>query len=407
MMARARSTDNGINEGDVRGAAIAAPRSTTPLKLVEAAVAGDDLQSVARAAAAALSCTVAIALPALGLSAQWPASATGTAPEALAAVHHYAAALIADREQPAPPELHDVVPVRLGHEVVGVVAALTPEATAADARPWLDATAAAAAVAALMRESAGSDLGHARRAFLQMLELPTRADPETLLTQARRLGYDLSAGLLAIGGVLDDRHQIDMEAAAELGLIAEVGERRVLGLVPVGGDAGQGSAAALLSQLSDAGVPAIASSSRRGGEAMQDALQEAAVLLELLIDGTAMLKAHEETYRLLVGVLVRNPDELLQLRKSTIAPLEEYDADHDTELLGTLETFLDHHGSTTDTAESMALHRHTVGYRLARVQEVSGLSPYESEGRERLSLGLKAHRIMVAESRRLERIAIA
>jgi DNA-binding PucR family transcriptional regulator len=55
----------------------------------------------------------------------------------------------------------------------------------------------------------------------------------------------------------------------------------------------------------------------------------------------------------------------------------------------------------------MALHRHTVGYRLARVQEVSGLSPYESEGRERLSLGLKAHRIMVAESRRLERIAIA
>jgi purine catabolism regulator len=94
-----------------------------------------------------------------------------------------------------------------------------------------------------------------------------------------------------------------------------------------------------------------------------------------------MLKAHEETYRLLVGVLVRNPDELLQLRKSTIAPLEEYDADHDTELLGTLETFLNHHGSTTDTAEAMALHRHTVGYRLARVQEVSGLSPYESEER--------------------------
>jgi hypothetical protein len=362
-MARARSLDNGVNEGDVRGAAIAAPRSTTPLKLVEAAVAGDDLQSVARAAAAALSCTVAIALPALGLSAQWPANGTGTAPEALAAVHHYAAALVADREQPAPPELHDVVPVRLGHEVVGIVAALAPEATTGDARPWLDATAAAAAVAALMRDSAGSDLDHARRAFLQMLELPTRADPETLLTQARRLGYDFSQGLLAVGAVLE--------------------------------------------QLGEAGVPAIASSARRGGDAMQDALQEAAVLLELLIDGAAMLKAHEETYRLLVGVLVRNPDELLQLRRSTIASLEEYDSGHDTELLGTLETFLAHHGSTTDTAEAMALHRHTVGYRLARVQEVSGLSPYESEGRERLSLGLKAHRIMGAESRRLERIAVA
>ena len=52
----------------------------------------------------------------------------------------------------------------------------------------------------------------------------------------------------------------------------------------------------------------------------------------------------------------------------------------------------------------MALHRHTVGYRLARVQEVSGLSPYETEGRERLSLGLKANRIMLAENRRAGRV---
>ena len=48
----------------------------------------------------------------------------------------------------------------------------------------------------------------------------------------------------------------------------------------------------------------------------------------------------------------------------------------------------------------MNLHRHTVGYRLARVHEVSGLSPYESDGRERLSLGLKAHQIITAAARR-------
>ena len=48
----------------------------------------------------------------------------------------------------------------------------------------------------------------------------------------------------------------------------------------------------------------------------------------------------------------------------------------------------------------MQLHRHTVGYRLTRIQEVSGLSPYESEGRERLSLGLKAKRILLADQRR-------
>ena len=47
----------------------------------------------------------------------------------------------------------------------------------------------------------------------------------------------------------------------------------------------------------------------------------------------------------------------------------------------------------------MTLHRHTVGYRLSRVHEVSGLSPYESDGRERLSLGLKAHQILEADAR--------
>jgi hypothetical protein len=401
-MARAHSLETGVNEGDVRGAAKAAPRSTTPLKLVEAAVAGDDLQSVARAAATALSCTVAIALPALGLSAQWPGKGSAGPPEALVAVHEYAAALVSNNDQAAPPELRVVAPVRLGRQVVGVVAALAPEPATDEARTWLDAAAAAAAVAALMRESSGSDLEQARRAFLHMVELQSRIDPDALLAQARRLGYDFSGGLLAIGAALDDRHHVDVDAAAALGLVAEVGERRLLGLVPLGEEAGESGASALLSHLQAAGLPAIASAARRGPEGIKDALHEAAVLLELLIDDSN-LQLHEDTYRLLVGVLARSPEELAQLRDRTIAPIASYDVAHDTDLLATLETFLNLHGSTTDTAEAMKLHRHTVGYRLARVQEVSGLSPYESEGRERLSLGLKAHRIMVADTRRAQR----
>ncbi len=116
---------------------------------------------------------------------------------------------------------------------------------------------------------------------------------------------------------------------------------------------------------------------------------------ELVIDA-----AEEDTYRLLVSVLIHNPLELRALREHTIGPLETYDAGHETELVATLERFLAHHGSTTDTADAMQLHRHTVGYRLTRIQEVSGLSPYESEGRERLSLGLKAKRILLADQRR-------
>lgn len=129
------------------------------------------------------------------------------------------------------------------------------------------------------------------------------------------------------------------------------------------------------------------------------ALREAELLLEVTEEGGEILAGQEETFRLLIGVLLRDRDELEQLRANTIAPLALYDAQHDTELLGTLQAFLAHHGSTSETAEAMGLHRHTVGYRLARAHEVSGLSPHESDGRERLGLGLKAHQILEADDR--------
>jgi DNA-binding PucR family transcriptional regulator len=130
-------------------------------------------------------------------------------------------------------------------------------------------------------------------------------------------------------------------------------------------------------------------------EAASAASREAELLAEL----KPAANGEDLTYRLLVGVLLREPGQLEQLRAQTISPLQAYDREHDTELVDTLREFFRQHGSTTDTAERMQLHRHTVGYRLARVHEVSGLSPYESEGRERLGLGLKADQILLANER--------
>jgi DNA-binding PucR family transcriptional regulator len=152
------------------------------------------------------------------------------------------------------------------------------------------------------------------------------------------------------------------------------------------------------------------SEAERGGDAASTAATAdragaaATLLAELRDAGLAIGEAEEETYRLLVGVLLHSPQELQVLREHTIAPLESYDTDHETDLVVTLERFLSHHGSTTDTAEAMRLHRHTVGYRLARIHEVCGLSPYESDGRERLSLGLKAKRLLLAQERRSARL---
>jgi DNA-binding PucR family transcriptional regulator len=151
-----------------------------------------------------------------------------------------------------------------------------------------------------------------------------------------------------------------------------------------------------LSATPPAFVPAAVAGEGAGVHTGEGAGVHSAREAELLLELEEQARGQEDTYRLLVGVLLRDAGQLDRLRSETIAPLASYDAEHGTELLSTLRQFLLHHGSTTKTAEAMELHRHTVGYRLARVHEVSTLSPYESEGRERLSLGLKADQILRA-----------
>jgi PucR family transcriptional regulator, purine catabolism regulatory protein len=366
-----------------------------PLKLVEAAVAGEDLLGVARGAAAALGRGVVITMPAFGAPVVWPQEAAE--PEAVDQLLRYAKALAADQPTDLPAPFAQATAVHLGQGVVGVVAALPgPEL---DSLAWLEGAAAAAAVTALMRDATGFDPRSARRGFLQMLELDPPGDLGALVAHARRLGYDFSAGAVGLCALAEEP-VVDWDAIDPVGLVADVGGGRLLGLVPLGADSGGESAAGeLVAALEAAGIAAVASGPRRGPGDLADLLREASILLELATDDGALFGFQEDTYRLLVGVMLHDPEELTDLRERTVAELERYDAIHDTELLATLEGFLAHHGSTTETAEAMGLHRHTVGYRLARVQEVAGLSPYESDGRERLSLGLKAHRIIAADAR--------
>ena len=106
--------------------------------------------------------------------------------------------------------------------------------------------------------------------------------------------------------------------------------------------------------------------------------------------------AFEETgaYRLLLPAMVEDPDELRRFHEETVAPLVTYDEQYETELVRTLETFLDSDGNVAQTASRLYTHRHTVRYRLERVKELTGLDVSSTDGRERLGLGLKAMRVL-------------
>jgi len=112
-------------------------------------------------------------------------------------------------------------------------------------------------------------------------------------------------------------------------------------------------------------------------------------------EGHALL-AFEDTgaYRLLLPAMSEDPGELERFYAETIQPLADYDDQYETELVATVEAYLENDGNVAATAKQLFTHRHTVRYRLERVKELCGHDVSATEGREKLGLGLKAMRVL-------------
>jgi hypothetical protein len=184
-----------------------------------------------------------------------------------------------------------------------------------------------------------------------------------------------------------------------------VGGAEVLLLVPGGEEAVAARAAESVLRELQAGLPGctFAVGRSRIAESPSDLPRAAseALLAANVAEGGGFDPAHpalafEQTgaYRLLLSTMSDNPRELQRFYAETVEPLVAYDEQYETELVRTLETFLDADGNVAGTAQRLFTHRHTIYYRLERVRELSGLDVGSSDGREKLSLGLKAMRVL-------------
>jgi sugar diacid utilization regulator len=106
--------------------------------------------------------------------------------------------------------------------------------------------------------------------------------------------------------------------------------------------------------------------------------------------------AFEDTgaYRLLLPAMSEDPGELERFYAETVEPLVAYDDQYETDLVTTVEAYLDNDGNVAATAKQLFTHRHTIRYRLERVRELCGHDVSATEGREKLGLGLKAMRVL-------------
>ena len=242
-------------------------------------------------------------------------------------------------------------------------------------------------------------------------------DRDDLIARGKELGTDLAAGASvavvrahARTPTEDDWRRRLLAVAARgarsiaSGAIASQSEAdagEVVLLVPDGdGETGRRVSSAVLREL-EAGLAGFAFALGRSRRAedpldLQRAYNEALLALNVVEgDPERTELAYEETgtYQLLLPYM-SDPAELKRFYRETVRPLVAYDEQYETDLLGTLATFLDCDANVNATASRLITHRHTIRYRFERVRELTGLDVSSTDGREKLSLGLKAMRVL-------------
>jgi sugar diacid utilization regulator len=376
------------------------------LQMLDAVLTGDGLSAVADLAAGAAGGPVALVVPRLGV-----AVVSDGGEGALQAVRRYIGEQGRGRVAPVPAEVVAEVPIASGDERIGGVVLLAPGRPEPEAVEFLHLAAVAALTEVAVEEAREEVEENVRGSFLEELrERPEGLDGADVVRRASRLGCDLERGAIVLCAELSSerpRHVVALIASEYPGALAQHVEGgpagRVYALLPGTGD-GEDQAAtiaaarSLAGRLQRHGVVALSSYYADPAE-LGRAIQEAELVLEVLQRGDGLGGPIQEdigtgTYRLLFRVLASHPEEVRSFYEDTVASIVRYDDQYRTDLVQTLEAYLEHNCNMNATASAIYAHRHTVAYRLERVKELSGLDPMQTEDRERLGLGLKAYRII-------------
>ncbi|MBX5442613.1 MAG: helix-turn-helix domain-containing protein [Solirubrobacteraceae bacterium] len=369
------------------------------LQMVDAVLSGEGLGRVAQLASGAAGGPVAILVPRLAVAVAHPEDAD------IGPLRRYATDRVKDRPSPLPERLVAEAPITSGDDVIGIVALLAgPGEPSPDAAEFLHLAAVAALTEVAVEEAKEEVEQNLRGSLLEELRSRPDLDPREVVRRAGRLGCDLSRGAVILCAELTTdrpRHVVATIAGEHPGALAQhMDDQRVYALLPaIGGDDAPertlDAARRLATRLQRHGTVGVSSFYADPAD-LSRAIQEAELVLDVLRQSDAPIAEDigTGTYRLLFRVLASHPEEVRSFYEDTVAPIVRYDDQYRTDLVGTLEAYLEQNCNMNATAATIYAHRHTVAYRLDRVKELTGLDPMQSEDRERLGLGLKAYRII-------------
>jgi len=378
------------------------------LSMIDAVITGDGLQGIAELASAEAQAPIAIVLPRVG-EALAPASAIPD--QEMDHLRSYVGGRLENRPCELPRGIGGELPVQSRGELVGIVLLLAGSAGVPG--PTASDVLAVAALASLTELAAAAAREEAEAALQSSLIELIRGNPqlaeEDILRRAHRLGIDLSLGAVALCADLSTerpRYALSIIRGEHPNALAEHIDDRIYALLPParGEDPGSSSSASaqrMVDALAAHATVGFSSFCARPG-LFHRAITEAELVVDVLKQGSegAENDIRSSTYRLLINTLASRPEEVTHFYEDTVAPLVRYDEQYHTDFAGTVEAYLRHNCNMNATAAAVFAHRHTIAYRLERVRELTGLDPGVSEDRERLGLGLKAHRILASQLRR-------
>lgn len=314
--------------------------------------------------------------------------------------------------------------------VIGVIVTWAPTPLSPARAAALEELGEAAALERAREEVRTETESRLRGDLIEELMAGEVVSRESIVRRARHLGADLSGGAVALIGKLYDPHnegrvitdprlvrRFLQQARAAMDLhspraLVDWNDARLLVLLPPPAGAAderervEARAFTLGKRLLAATretVPGLALTlalsrytpqPERLGAALEESQLALAIGERLGRIGEVVTFEETGTFKLLFQILADRPEELIAFYEGTIAPLVRYDEQYQTELVGTLSAYLGHDGNLAATAATLYTHRHTVRYRLDRIAELSGLDIARTDDREKLSLGLKAMRLL-------------
>lgn len=225
--------------------------------------------------------------------------------------------------------------------------------------------------------------------FLDILFSHSYEDERAILKKSKEMGYDLTS--LNCVAVLSSSNLSELEQQCQQTLIATrtkgLIKRKLDHVVILLTGHFEPYIEALKSSFSTAGV-----STSTGIQELESALKEAVVAHHFAKHRNEALVHFNSlgAYQVFIR-LKESGEDLTTYYEPLLSPIVAYDQKHQSQLMRTLEAFLENNLVINRTADKLFIHRHTLNYRIKQLEKLTGIDIYSYEQRIHIQFALLAY----------------